>query len=131
MFIDVGYFSRFRIHEKMVIPIRITHAIIQRMKGVIGSAPVWELILEKTTIPMMTTAMVSPRGILMDNFISFIMVYSALDGVFKMVSSTRKGQGNAHYISITLLTLIMQPGPGGYGDEDYRCNHPDNERGRW
>jgi len=48
--------------------------MIQTMKGVIGSAPVCELILLKTTIPMMTSAMVSPMGILIDNFISFILV---------------------------------------------------------
>jgi hypothetical protein len=58
----------------MVMAMRITDAIIQRMKGVIGSAPVCELILVKTTIPMMMSAMVNPRGILMDNLISFILV---------------------------------------------------------
>jgi hypothetical protein len=60
--------------DQMVIAMRITDAIIQRMKGVIGSAPVCELILVKTTIPMRISAMVNPRGILMDNLISFILV---------------------------------------------------------
>jgi hypothetical protein len=60
--------------DQTVIPMRKTDAIIQRMKGVIGSAPVCELILVKATIPMRTTAMVNPRGILMDNLISFILV---------------------------------------------------------
>jgi hypothetical protein len=60
--------------DQMVIAMRIMDAIIQRMKGIIGSAPVCEPILEKTTIPMRTTAMVNPRGILMDNLISFILV---------------------------------------------------------
>jgi hypothetical protein len=58
----------------MVMAISTTDAIIQRMKGVIGIAPVCELILEKTIIPMRRTAMVSPRGILIDNLISFILV---------------------------------------------------------
>ena len=59
--------------DQMVIAMRITHAIIQRMKGVMGGPPVCELILEKTIIPMTTTATVSPRGILIDNLISFIL----------------------------------------------------------
>jgi hypothetical protein len=65
-----------RSQDQIVIPMRIMHAIIQRMKGVIGSAPLCDLILVKTTIPVMTAAMVSPRGILMDNFISFILISS-------------------------------------------------------
>jgi hypothetical protein len=60
--------------DQTVIAIRITDAIIQIMKGVIGSAPVFELILIKAIIPVTTTAMVSPRGILRDNLISFILV---------------------------------------------------------
>jgi hypothetical protein len=59
--------------DQMVIAMRTTDAIIQRMKGVIGSAPVRELILVKTTIPMRMSATVNPRGILMDNLISFIL----------------------------------------------------------
>jgi hypothetical protein len=39
-----------------------------------GSAPVCELILVKTTIPVMRSAMVNPKGILIDNFSSFILV---------------------------------------------------------
>jgi hypothetical protein len=62
----------------MVIPMRITQEMIQTMKGVIGSVPVCELILVKTTIPRMTSAMVSPMGILIDNFISFILVSFAV-----------------------------------------------------
>ncbi len=67
--------------DQMVIPMRIKDVIIQRMKGGIRRAPVCELILVKTTIPMMTTAMDNPRGILMDNLISFIFVYSRWDDV--------------------------------------------------
>jgi hypothetical protein len=67
---------------------RITQEMIQTMKGVIGSAPVCELILVKTTIPVMTSAMVSPRGILMDNLISFIMISFVWDGEYEMVRST-------------------------------------------
>jgi hypothetical protein len=48
--------------DQIVIAMRIMDTIIQRMKGVIGSAPVCELILVKGTIPMTTTAMVNPRG---------------------------------------------------------------------
>jgi len=58
----------------MVIPMRITQEMIQIMKGVNGRAPVCELILVKTTIPRMMSAMVNPRGILIDNLISFILV---------------------------------------------------------
>jgi hypothetical protein len=72
----------------MVIPMRIMQEMIQTMKGVIGSAPVCELILVKTTIPMMMSAMVSPMGILIDNRISFILVSFAWDGEFKFVRST-------------------------------------------
>jgi len=60
--------------DQIVIAMRIMDTIIQRMKGVIGSAPVCELILVKATIPMRMTAMVNPKGILMDNLISFILV---------------------------------------------------------
>jgi hypothetical protein len=72
----------------MVIPMRITQEKIQIMKGVIGSAPVCELILVKTTIPKMMSAMVSPMGILIDKLISFILVSFVQDGVYKMVRST-------------------------------------------
>jgi hypothetical protein len=58
----------------MVIPMRITQEMIQIIKGAIGSAPVCERVLVKTTIPKMTSAMVSPMGILIDNLISFILV---------------------------------------------------------
>jgi hypothetical protein len=74
MFISVRYFFLFRSQDQRVIPMRMTQEMIQTMKGVIGSAPVCDLILVKTTIPMMTSAMVSPMGILIDNFISFILV---------------------------------------------------------
>ncbi len=53
---------------------RMSDTTIQRMKGVTGSIPVCELTLVKTTIPIKTTAIVKPKGILMDNFISFILV---------------------------------------------------------
>ncbi len=71
----------------MVIPMRIMDAIIQRMKGVIGSAPVCELILLKTTIPMTTTAMDNPRGILIDNGISFILISFLGDSLWCMASA--------------------------------------------
>jgi hypothetical protein len=74
MFIRIRYFFLFCSQDQRVIPMRITQEMIQTMKGVIGSAPFCELILVKTTIPMMTSAMVSPMGILIDNFISFILV---------------------------------------------------------
>jgi hypothetical protein len=60
--------------DQMVMPIRITQEMIQIMKGVVGSAPVCELILVKTTIPMRMSAMDKPMGILIDNLISFILV---------------------------------------------------------
>jgi hypothetical protein len=72
----------------MVTPMRITQEMIQIMKGVIGSAPDCELILVKTTIPMMMSAMVSPMGILIDNLISFISVSFVWDGEYEMVRST-------------------------------------------
>jgi hypothetical protein len=74
--------------DQMVIPMRITQEMIQTMKGVIGSDPFCELILVKTTIPIMTSAMVSPIGILIDNLISFILVSFVWDGVYKMVRLT-------------------------------------------
>jgi hypothetical protein len=66
----------------MVIPMRIRHEMIQTMKGVVGIAPVCELILVKTTIPMSTSAMVSPIGILIDNLISFMLVSFLEDGEY-------------------------------------------------
>jgi hypothetical protein len=57
-----------------VIPTRITREIIQMTKMGVGSVPVWEWILLKMTIPIMVTAIVNPMGILIDNFISFILV---------------------------------------------------------
>jgi hypothetical protein len=71
MFRQILDFDHIRFHlliplklsaDQMVIAMRIMAAIIQRIKGVIGSAPVCELILVKGTIPMTTTAMVNPRG---------------------------------------------------------------------
>jgi hypothetical protein len=72
----------------MVIPMRIRQEMIQIIKGVVGSAPVCELILVKTTTPMSTSAMVSPRGILIDNLISFMLVSFLEDGVYIIARST-------------------------------------------
>jgi hypothetical protein len=75
--------------------------------------------------------MVSPRGILMDNLINFILDSLVLDGGSKLAHSTRKMQVNAPYIYFTQFTFIMQTGPDGYGDENDGGNQPDDERRRW
>jgi hypothetical protein len=84
----------------MVIPMRIRQEMIQTMKGVIGSAPACELILVKTTIPMSTSAMVSPRGILIDNLISFMLISFLEDGVYIIARSTYVRYFQQLYINI-------------------------------
>ena len=57
----------------MVIPARMKDTTSQIIKYVVGNGPGFFDNLRKTTIPMMTTAMVNPMGIRMDSFISCIL----------------------------------------------------------
>jgi len=69
MLMAVYVFFRSRVHARIVIPIRMTHAAIQRMKSFVGNGSVFMDSLMNAIIPVTTTMMASTKGILSDGFI--------------------------------------------------------------
>ncbi len=75
---------------------RMTDAMIQIMKVVVGRDPVFNLILIKAIIPVTTTITVSVRGILKDSLISRI-----LSRLFILACSSGCPQANYYTLNST------------------------------